>query len=1412
MRILVDANSTKSGSDEAVALVVERDDATVGDLARALAIPGETLEIGGVLHRNDVLLSSVELVEGIRVGSADSESELATGIGNAWVGVSGGPSTGAIRRLDADGPSTVTIGRSADNDLDIENSSVSTQHALVERTAEAVTIRDLGSTNGTWIDGKSVSKVSKLRTGTDTRTVARIGSSSIEYLEIDSTDRPLGTSPSHADESGRVLFNRSPRGPVAPSPEPVAVPEALPDRKKPTLRMASLIVPVIFAVVMVQVTGRWTFALFALLSPVMALGTWISDRRTAKKERSGDIVNRRNAMETLNADLDAAEHAERVRRSEFAPNLLEVRRRVELPSKRLWERRLDSADALTVGLGVGAIPWDPTARGDDKAVEFDEDVQVALDQHVTLEEIEILADLREGPLGVVGDESRAKQVTRSALLQLATHHGPADIMVVIFTTDDHVDDWRWAQWLPHLTTAAGGVRIFTGEQSTEFASSLVDEISDGSLHSSAVVLRPAVLMVVDDLDALHRKSSPVRHLLGQTSQNIFGMVIAPVEDRLPATVATVVEVDGQDGEFERRQPAHPGNVESGIIGGVPVEVAENIARSLARFDDPESDTVGATVPTRVLPQDIFPKALFAGDETQLDAVEVIRERWNKSKVRDALTSTIGLSEAGPFELDLVGDGPHGLVAGTTGAGKSEFLRTMVLGLAANHDPDDLVFVLIDYKGGSAFDRCAALPHVVGLVTDLDEHLAERALQSLEAELHHREFVLRRSGCSDILEYRGAGSPEGSLPRLVVVIDEFATMRADLPDFIKSLVGIAQRGRSLGVHLILATQRPSGAVDANIRANTNLRVALRVQDTADSTDVIDDPGAARLDRAHPGRALVRRGEGDLVLVQSAYVSDASGRGATPLRVGEVQFAGVPPVFASSDVDGEVTNLELLVSSITEAAASYQPARRPWLEELPRHIADTDQLSALAQGDDAHVVIAVGDDPKRQRRVTRGWNLEDGHLSIIGGPGTGVTTTLRSAITALGAAQNDRPMWVFPVDHGAGGLTGIDEFGHVASVISSTDQPRQDRLLQFLSSTLDERRAKSSTTGEEPLIVLAIDGLGSFVETNDVDSGTPNGELFGRIGRDGPAVGIYLLTGFQAQNEIPRMLRTFFNQTIVLEQADERAYGDFGIRNRNLPAFVPGRALFGTEPMVAQVIDWEAAAHRGQVEIAALVEPPSMEGLSSNVSQSELPAAKVEPDLSIPFALLDRTRESASLELRVGEHGLVAGPSRSGRTNTLRVLASQLRSADPALILIGVTTTPESTLFDDGVFDAGGPLEDLTDVLASCLEAERRMVVFVDDAERIDIDKGPLYDIARTSPTHATIIATVRSSTARQGYSHWTRFVRASGTGVLLEPDQALDGELLGVRLPRGQRLDKVTGRGYLVDSGVSEVVQVAVAAQ
>ncbi len=307
-------------------------------------------------------------------------------------------------------------------------------------------------------------------------------------------------------------------------------------------------------------------------------------------------------------------------------------------------------------------------------------------------------------------------------------------------------------------------------------------------------------------------------------------------------------------------------------------------------------------------------------------------------------AVVGVSLDGPFALDLRRDGPHDLIAGTTGSGKSELLQTLIASLAVANRPEAMTLVLVDYKGGSAFAECARLPHTVGMVTDLDAALVSRALESLGAELRRREHRLAEAGKKDLEAYvdkRGRDATLPAMPRLLIVIDEFASLARELPDFVSGLVNIAQRGRSLGIHLILATQRPSGVVSPEIRANTNLRIALRVTDTSESSDVIDAPDAARIATANPGRAYVRLGHSALVPFQSARVGGkAPGRRAAvaappfvaPLNA--AAFGGPAPVrpreAAARDVV-PVTDLAELVAAIRAAVEQLElPAQpSPWL---------------------------------------------------------------------------------------------------------------------------------------------------------------------------------------------------------------------------------------------------------------------------------------------------------------------------------------------------------------------------------------------------------------------------------------------------------------------------------------------------
>ncbi|MCP9979880.1 hypothetical protein LUX32_21525 [Actinomadura madurae] len=396
----------------------------------------------------------------------------------------------------------------------------------------------------------------------------------------------------------------------------------------------------------------------------------------------------------------------------------------------------------------------------------------------------------------------------------------------------------------------------------------------------------------------------------------------------------------------------------------------------------------------------------------------VLQSWNRTGGRTTRVP-VGLDSGGRHEVDLRVDGPHGLIAGTTGAGKSELLQTLIASLAVANRPDEMTFVLIDYKGGAAFKDCARLPHTVGMVTDLDGHATERALESLAAELRRREEILLDAGAKDVDDYddlRPADPGLPAMPRLVLVIDEFAAMVTELPDFVAGLVDIGRRGRSLGVHLILATQRPAGVVTADIRANTNLRIALRVTDPDESTDVLDSPEAAQISKATPGRCYIRSGASAPHPVQSARIGGrrpGAGAGSGGPTVLPLPWQGLGHPLpapggggAGTAAETPATDLGVLVQAVDEAARRAGIARQPspWLNPLPERIALAPRTAAGGSVVDVPPVpFGVTDLPAVQSREELALDLTSGgHLYIAGSAQSGRSTALRTIAGSLAGA--------------------------------------------------------------------------------------------------------------------------------------------------------------------------------------------------------------------------------------------------------------------------------------------------------------------------------------------------------------------------------------------------------------------------
>ncbi|MDK1277686.1 FtsK/SpoIIIE domain-containing protein [Arthrobacter sp. zg-Y919] len=1207
-----------------------------------------------------------------------------------------------------------TVQDGAGPGIGIADPALSRHHAELVVGAESVVIRDLGSANGTWVDG------CRVRTAVvDTGTSLRLGYSQVRLSLPGASPEVPGTPPD--------LF------------QPLIV--RLADQGQKTgLLLVGALLPLTLGVVLALVTGLWMSLAFSAVSAVTALLAAAGARRRRREDA---------------AAVARAVEEDRSRRMLAAPDPGETALAAHAHRKRVGARY--AAMVCPVRIGAATQPANLEV--------------VPARPHFTPPQIPeapvVLALGRDPDIRLDGSTAEVDACARTILMQASTAAGPR---VVYAGTPSELE--LHARFLPGVTLAP------------------LPSASTSAVNAAAATLRTA-LAGPSGLDG-----PAVRVLFVSRS---WARYAAGLLTALPESLQTQISVVRMGGPLAAiTVTLAPGRgtlvSRSGSLDFVPDLVQpltfERLSRALAAAAVPLAE------PTRSTASGELPSATAFGACHRLSPELLLRGWQDRTQ---ELKAVVGVTESGPVTLALDKDGPHFLVAGTTGSGKSEFLRTFVASLAVSQPPSAFTFLLIDFKGGSGLAPLASLPHAVGLLTDLTAENVSRALVSLRAELRRRESLLSAAGVDNLAAYNSGRAAAQGLPRLLVVIDEFRMLADEVPGAVTDLLRIAAVGRSLGLHLLLATQRPQGAVSTDIRANIATSVALRVQSAAESRDVISTDSAAAIPPEMPGRAYLRKGSHPPQPFQSLSTSLRSGATHAELRE-------LDEYFASSSVEGTETTadpdaLDRLVSELREAAAAggysapFPPVQQPLPAALSPELLSRIQRPAGADG----ILLGLLDEPGQQRLRDLSWHpRRDSHLAVLGAPRSGAPDCLNLTVSAHLAALPGRHLYVLDADGSLAWLAAAEQTG---AYTGPSDTHRAARVLAYLAGQILHRLAPPAPT--------AAESRGQDRRSPAAGSGKDDAGL--------PPAGITLIItgwarwctafrsgrGLSGEEDLADLVRDGERADICVVLA-----GDREVLGARFFPLIPNRMFFPAEASAETLLLWPRLPPMDRVRGRALVQGRcgTPEGLSAQMLDPQLPVdpdrlpslppgsprphrieslpAVVPPETLgkassaewLPVGVSGDELDTASVRIPSGSVFLVAGPRGSGRTSFLRQLR---RSADPALCCLA--SSPEE------VERAVSALEHRPDEL-------RGFLLLVDDADSLP------------APIHRKLadlqILGVRLALAGvSGHQLAARVplalqVRSSPHGALLRPLAPADGDIFGVRIDPGLR--RPPGRCYLVE--------------
>lgn len=1081
------------------------------------------------------------------------------------------------RAIDISGVGAFSIGNTASADIVIQSQFVRNDHIDVANNKKHLVLTIRNTTFGVYHNGVRAESGEVIKNG-DFFSVADYSFYYKNGVVRTSRKAIPGSLPFQDDgmQNNYPKFNRNTRVKAVINDEKIQI---LDPPEKPQKQKTSLLTRLLPSVVMIIAgVALYSQSPFMLISSGLGIVTAIMGIIEQKRDFADNTADRKTVYKKYitekKKEIEDCRLEEKEVLDEIYIDSSEELKRLYSFSSDLFDRTAEDEDFLTVRLGVGSreavreieYKKQEKLKIEDSLQEIPE--KICKEYKMTLN-APIVCDLKKASaVGITGESLFRFEMFKSIIIDICARQYQSDVKLFFVVENSNKDRVHWLRMLPHAyNDVIDGRNIVYDDDSK----SMIFEYLYKELTLREESKKFDVRFVVFLYDEYGFRNHPVSKFVNNASElGVTFIFFGESKAAIPQGCDYLVDIrDYQNAEL--------------------IDVTDRSKTTLFRYQS-VSDSQAAAIVSLLAPvytEEISLEGTLTKNISLFKLLNIIAaddldlvNRWKQSKVYDSMAAPIGVSKNGVIALDLhdKAHGPHGLVAGTTGSGKSEILQTYILSMATLYHPYEVGFVIIDFKGGGMVNQFKNLPHLMGAITNIDGKEIDRSLKSIKAELQKRQRYFAQADVNHIDRYikkYKAGEVSEPLPHLILIVDEFAELKAEQPEFMKELISAARIGRSLGVHLILATQKPSGQVNEQIWSNSRFKLCLKVQDQQDSNEVLKSPLAAEI--KEPGRAYLQVGNNEIFeLFQSAYSGapeKADNNNVKAFKVCEIDDAGRRKVVFEQkrrkNQDGSLTQLDAIVKYVHDycenrGIGKLQDICLPSLEKVIGFPGSESLLEA-----DSSVLTEIGiyDDPDNQYQGIYSIDLANQNVMIIGSSQSGKTNILQNMLRSIATKFTPDEVSVYIIDFASMILKNFESLNHVGGVVTPSEDEKLKNLMKLLFGEIESRKEKLMSVGvssfraykeagmtDLPQIVLMIDNLTALKELYFED----DDELL-RLCREGLSVGITVVIANSQTTGIGYKYLSNFSSKIALFCNDSGEYGSLFEHCRETIDDIHGRCI-------------------------------------------------------------------------------------------------------------------------------------------------------------------------------------------------------------------------------------------------------------